>query len=154
VVAAAHGEEAGRDLVVPELRGEADVLRPKLVVAARVHPHVRPARAQPTCDRRELLIGAVPREEAAVVAEDRGDVVGALVARPALEDAECAGVVEADVERPVAALAQPAERPLGPGRDRPEALVDRADDVTRDERLPALVRPSPVRPFFVRERPR
>src|SRR5204863_7503767 len=88
-----------------------------------------------------------------VAAEDRLEVVRALVARPALEDPELTRVVETDVERAVASFGESDERPVRAVRDRAEARVDRVHEVARDERLPALVGANPVRPLLVGERP-
>ena len=85
------------------------------------------------------------------MAEDRAEVVGPLVARPALEHPELTGVVEADVERAVAALRQPGECPRATGPDRAVAGVDRADDVAGEERLPRVASLDAVRPLLVGE---
>src|SRR5581483_8302348 len=86
-------------------------------------------------------------------AEDRAQRVGRLVARPALDDAELAGVVDGDVDRAVAALREAADRARRAARDRAEATVDRAHEVAGAEGRPALVRADSVRPLLVGERP-
>ena len=61
-------------------------------------------------------------------------------------------VVHRDVDRAVAPFRETADRAPVLRRDRAVAVVDRADEVARDERLPAFVLPDPVRPFLVGER--
>src|SRR5207253_1455904 len=85
-------------------------------------------------------------------AEDGADVRRLLVARPALEHPELARVVDSDVERGVAPFGEAAQDASGAGAHRSIPGVDRADDVTGDKCLPALVRPDAVRPLLVRER--
>src|SRR5579875_1763034 len=78
-------------------------------------------------------------------------VIGALVPRPALDDAELVRAVEGDVDRAVPALGEArdcARRRLG---NRPEAVVDRPHDVPPDEGRPAVARRDAVRPLLVGE---
>ena len=70
------------------------------------------------------------------MAEHRADVVGALVAGPALEHAKLARVVEADVDRAVATFGEPGEGARATGGDCPVTRVDRPHDVAREEGLP------------------
>jgi len=88
------------------------------------------------------------------VPEDRPDVVGALIARPALENPELARVMDSDVQRCVSALGEPDQRARGAGRNCAVPRVDRPHDVTSDERLPRLVLADAVGPFLVGERAR
>ena len=74
-----------------------------------------------------------------------------LVARPALDDAELARVVERDVDRAVAAFREARDHASLRGRDRAVARVHRADEVARHEGRPALAAADAVRPFLVRE---
>ena len=102
-----------------------------------------------TCPRRSaraatasVSIGLFDPEQPASVPEDRPDVVGARVTRPALEHGELPRMVEADVERAVAALREPGDaRPAG-RRDRPVACIDALRDRARRSR-PAVTPPTP-----------
>src|SRR5205085_10609208 len=119
VVAAADEEEAVRDAEAGEVGGEVLVLLAQPVGGPGVEPHVRVHAAKGRRDGVKRLERAVLREKIRLAAEDRAQVVGLLVARPALEDVELAGVVQADVERAVAALREAAERAPRAGRARP-----------------------------------
>src|SRR5262249_19563368 len=103
---------------------------------ARVEPNVGAAPAKAPRDLRRVVGRTVVGEPPLLAPEDREDVVGLLVARPALDHVELAGVMEADVQRPVAAFREAAERATPPRTDRPVAPVDRTDHITRQEGLP------------------
>src|SRR5256886_3978491 len=151
-VATGDEEEVVRHTQALQLGREALVLALQRVLRARVEPDERAFLPQLGGDQREGERWAVVAEPGLVPAEDRPHVVGLLVARPALEHPELAWVVEPDVERRVAALGEAPDRPARTRRDRAIALVDRVDDVTREERLPARVSAGPVRPLLVGER--
>src|SRR5207248_4158657 len=123
-----------------ELGGERRVLGPEVVVRAAVEPEIGVCASERGSRGGERECGTVRLKERPLVPEDGADVVRAFVARPALEYAELAGVMEADVERAVAALRQPGEAPSASRADRPVPLVDRAHDVPGQERLPGAVR--------------
>jgi hypothetical protein len=91
-----------------ELGGEACVLLPQAVLVAAVEPHERVLAAKQRRDARQRQQRAVLSEESLVpLAEHRLDVVRLLVAGPALQHAELRRVVQADVQRSVAALREP-----------------------------------------------
>src|SRR5919197_2957717 len=115
VVAAADEEEAVRDAEAGELRREGAILLAEQVGRPGVEPDVRVRAAKLRRDGVERLRRAVAGQHLRVAAEDRAEVVGLLVARPALEHLELAGVVQADVECAVAPLGEAAERPAGTG---------------------------------------
>src|SRR4249920_2699474 len=104
VVPAAHQEEPMRQMVVLQRGGERRVLGPELVVRATEEPEVCVRPSKRRCYRGQREARAVPCEQGASMTEDRADVVRALVARPALEHAKLAGVVQSDVERAVPAF--------------------------------------------------
>src|SRR5579875_3331662 len=151
VVPAARLEVAVRDVEPGQLAGEGPVLQAELVAAAGVDPEVRAAGSQLGRNPRQHGHRVVLRQQLQAGAEDRADRVGALVPRPALDDAELVRAVEGDVDRAVPALGEArdcARRRLG---NRPEAVVDRPHEVPPDEGRPAVARRDAVRPLLVGE---
>ena len=137
-----------------QLSCERGVLPPVAIVSAAVEPHVRlrPPEHRSGVAQREQW--AVPAEQRGAVPEDRRNVVGALITRPALEDAELARVVDADVQRGVPALGESDQCASRAARNGAVPRVDRSHDVPCDKRLPALVAADPVCPLLVGERAR
>src|SRR5437763_4236012 len=152
VVAPVHDAEPMCDPVLLELRDERLVLAEEAIVAAAVEPEEGVGPPQRRRGGPERVERRVQREERAFVTEDRAEVVGLLVARPALDEAELAGMVDRDVDRAVTALRQAADPASAIGADRAETSVHGPDEIVRDERLPPFVQPDTVRPLPVDER--
>src|SRR5262249_58665240 len=105
-VSTGQDEEAMANAQPRELVREGDVLAKRPVAEARVEPDVGAASAKAPRDLWRVLGRTVVGEPRLLAPEDRQDVVGPLVARPALEHPELTGVMKADVQRPVAAFGQ------------------------------------------------
>src|SRR5947208_15213527 len=136
VVAPVHDAEPVCDPMSLEFRDERLVLAEKAIAAAAVEPEKGVGLPQRRRGGPERVERTVPCEERAFVTEDRAEVVGLLVARPALDEAELAGMVDCDVDRAVTALRQAADPASAIGADRAETSVHGADEIVRDERLP------------------
>src|SRR6476661_8112608 len=98
VVAAAHDGVAVRQVQLRERAGEAVVLLQRVVTGSAVEPDERVRALQARGRSADRQLRAVPLHERAVTlaAEHGGNVIGDLVAGPALDDMELAGVVDRD----------------------------------------------------------
>src|ERR1700694_1097441 len=127
IVTASDDEELVVNSVLSERLEERPVLEPERVHDPGVGPDERVPAPQLLRyllqELRRTVVSHAPR----ICAEDARDVLRQLVARPALDHAELAGVVEGDVDRAVSARGQTADRTGVPGADRPVATVDRLD---------------------------
>src|SRR5262245_646231 len=150
-MAAGDDEEAMADVQPRELSRERLVLVKVTIAVARVEPDVRPLPPEAAGDVGQVRARAVEGKPLLARAEDRGDLVGALVAGPALEGAELTWMVQADVERAVSPFGKPADGARRRGADRSIASIDRPDNVVGKERLPARVGPYAVCPLGVGE---
>src|SRR5262249_58629244 len=104
VVPARDEPQAVRDAVALQQRREVEVLPEKTIVPTRVEPEEGVRTAQLRSGRGDRVERRVVHEQRASVAEERAEVVGFLVAGPALDEAELPGVVNRDVDRAVTAL--------------------------------------------------
>jgi hypothetical protein len=89
---------------------ERRVLEAQTVCRPRVEPDVGVRAPQRRCLPRQLEQRAVERDPRLIAAEDRMEVIGEFVARPALQRSELSWVVQADIQRAVATLGEAAER--------------------------------------------
>src|SRR5260221_2833469 len=145
---------AKRQVESCERAREAIVLLQRVVAGPAVEPEEGVSALEFLRSPGDRQLRAVPRHERPVKAEDRWDPVRHLIPGPAFDDAELTRMVDRDVERGIAALAEPGDPPACSGANRPVPLVDGANHVARDERLPAFVRAHAVRPLLVGERTR
>src|SRR5262249_21316102 len=129
VVSAPHDEEAMPEVEACERGGERRVLLQRAVPGPGVEPERRVHPAQAFRRVRHRQLRAVRPKELLPVPEDGADVVGALVAGPALDDLELAGMVERDVERAVPSFREAADGATPAAANRPVPRVDRAHDV-------------------------
>src|SRR5437667_6507823 len=96
VVSSRHDQEAVANPQPRELVRKGGVLGKRTVAATRVEPDVRPVFPKPARNPRQVRLRAVVGEALLLPAEDRENVVGALVAGPAFEHPELARVVHPD----------------------------------------------------------